>query len=219
MAASVLERLERLLPAATTWHLYGLTESGPSGTTLQPRDAMRKHGSCGQATAECEIRIVDAEWDELPPGAEGEVAILTPSRMVGYFENPEATARTIGPGGWLRTGDIGRMDDEGFLYILDRKNDLIIRGGFNVYPAEVEAALMSHPAVAEVAVVGAPHPVLGQSVSAFVVAHPDAELDADALRAHCAELIADYKRPRDVHFVDSLPRNAMGKVLRRQLAA
>ncbi|QEC47256.1 long-chain fatty acid--CoA ligase [Baekduia soli] len=178
---------------------------------------MGRLDSVGRPMAECDVRVVDDDGRPLPAGAEGEIAILTPSRMLGYFDNPEATRRTIDDDGWLRTGDVGRIDEDGFLHVLDRMNDVIIRGGFNVYPAEVEAALIAHPRVVDVAVVGAPHAVLGEGVVAFVVLGDGAGIDEDELVRFCRERVADYKCPREIRFVAELPRNAMGKVLRRTL--
>jgi acyl-CoA synthetase (AMP-forming)/AMP-acid ligase II len=164
-----------------------------------------------------QVRILGPDGATLPPGEDGEVAILTPTRMREYLDDPLATAATVDADGWIHTGDVGRLDPEGFLTLLDRKDDMIVRGGFNVYPAEVEAALVAHPDVAEAAVVGVPHRVLGEDVQAWVVLRDGASAGAAELSAFSRERIADFKAPRDVRFIDALPRNAMGKVLRREL--
>jgi acyl-CoA synthetase (AMP-forming)/AMP-acid ligase II len=141
-----------------------------------------------------------------------------PGRQREYFGDPEATAE-MWKEGWLVTGDLGRMDDEGYLYIVGRSKDIIIRGGHNVHATDVEHVLVQHPDVAEVAVVGAPHAVLGEDVAAFVVLHWGADLDGEGLRAYALENLADYKVPRQYHFVDELPRNATGKVIKTELRA
>ena len=143
------------------------------------------------------------------------------TRMSGrqreYYKDEAATANTWTEDGWLRSGDLGYLDDDGFLYLVGRKKDLIIRGGNNVYPTDVEAVLLEHATVQEAAVIGIPHPVLGEDVAAFVVPRPEAVLDRDELLAFCAERLADYKRPRQLHVVDELPRNATGKVMKHLL--
>jgi long-chain acyl-CoA synthetase len=138
--------------------------------------------------------------------------------MLGYYGLPAETANTLRKG-WLHTGDVGRLDGDGFLYIVERKKDLIIRGGFNIYPREVEDVLYAHPHIAEAAVVGMPDPLMGEEVLAVVVLKPDARVDADAIIAFCQERLAKYKSPRRVRFVRTLPRSPIGKVLRRELRA
>jgi O-succinylbenzoic acid--CoA ligase len=182
---------------------YGLTEAASQVATLAPEDALRKLGSAGKPLFPTEVKI---EHDE--------ILVRGPTVMAGYWQNPEATARVLRDG-WLHTGDLGALDDEGYLYVLDRRDDLIISGGENVYPAEVEAVLLSHPAVAEAGVTGLADEVWGMAPAAFIVRR--GAVAEDELRAFCAERLARYKIPARFTFVDSLPRNAAGKLLRREL--
>jgi long-chain acyl-CoA synthetase len=148
----------------------------------------------------------------------GELLTRMPGRQREYYKDEAATASTWTADGWLRSGDLGYLDEDGFLYLVGRKKDLIIRGGHNIYPTDVEAVLLEHGDVQEAAVIGVPHPVLGEDVCAFVVVRPGRTLAVDDLLAFCSERLADYKRPRQVHFVDELPRNATGKVMKHQLS-
>jgi long-chain acyl-CoA synthetase len=163
-----------------------------------------------------DVRVFDADERELPPGEVGEVVVRGPAVMLGYWNRPDATAETL-RGGWLHTGDLGRMDDHGFLYLLDRAKDLIITGGSNVYAVEVEAALISHDAVRDIAVVGVPDRTWGEIVVAVVVSDKDADDVEQLLAEHAARELAPYKRPRRYTFVSELPRNPTGKVLKREL--
>jgi acyl-CoA synthetase (AMP-forming)/AMP-acid ligase II len=167
-----------------------------------------------------EIRVVDADGRDVPQGAVGEIVTRSPANMLGYWNRPEETARTIRDG-WLHTGDAGFLDEDGYVFIHDRVKDMIISGGENVYPAEVESALSEHPAIAEVAVIGVPDPRWGEAVKAMVVLRPNREpaLTEAALIAWARERIAGFKTPRSVDFVDMLPRNASGKLLKRELRA
>lgn len=204
----LLQRAEQLgLPVLQT---YGLTETASQVATLSPRDARRKPGSAGKALFPVEVTV------DSPPGGEGEILVRGPVVMAGYYKRPEATREAL-RGGWLHTGDIGRLDDEGFLYVSGRRSDLIISGGENVYPAEVEAALASHPAVAEAGVIGAADPEWGEVPVALVALRPGANVEAADLQAFCRGLLAPYKIPRRVRFVEALPRNAAGKLIRTQL--
>jgi acyl-CoA synthetase (AMP-forming)/AMP-acid ligase II len=161
---------------------------------------------------------VGEDEQPLAPNEVGEVRLQLPGKQREYFNDPEATAETWRDG-WLVTGDLGKLDDDGYLYIVGRSKDVIIRGGNNVHATDVEHVLLQHDAVAEVAVVGAPHAVLGEDVVAFVVLHGGSEVDGEALRAYGLEYLADYKVPRQFHFVDELPRNATGKVIKPELRA
>jgi long-chain acyl-CoA synthetase len=174
--------------------------------------------SAGSAQMVVEVMVADDRDRPLPPGAPGEVLVRGMSVMRGYWQDAEASAAAL-RGGWLHTGDIGTMDQDGFLTLHDRSKDLIICGGANIYPREVEEALLRHPGVAEVAVVGRADPARGERVIAFVVAAPGAVADADALDAHCLDQIARFKRPREYRFVDALPKNNYGKVLKTELRA
>ncbi len=193
---------------------YGLTE-GTCVITSSPLHAEAKPGSVGVPIPGTEIRIVDDEGRDLPPGEAGEIVVRGPQIMRGYRGRAEATAETVRDG-WLHTGDIGFLDEDGFLTIVDRKKDMLLVSGFNVYPAEIEAVLAAHPGVAEVAVVGVPDARSGEVPWAYVVP-ADAALDGEALARHTAAHLTNYKRPRRYVFLDALPKSPVGKVLRREL--
>jgi acyl-CoA synthetase (AMP-forming)/AMP-acid ligase II len=198
---------------------YGLTETGGQATFLSPEDH-RAGGavlaSCGRPTPGCEVRVCDAEGDLVPAGTVGEIQIRSTSLMKGYWRNDEATRATF-VDGWLKTGDAGYLDADGYLYIHDRVKDMIVSGGENIYPTEVENALSSHPAVAEVAVIGVPDEKWGEAVKALVVLKSGSVVTEAELIAHARQRIAGYKLPKSVDFVAPLPRNASGKILRRSL--
>ncbi len=200
--------------------VYGLTETTGAITYLPPEDhadpQAERLKSCGKPAAEIEIRIRGAEGEDLPPRAVGEVVCRTPQVMVGYWNLPEASARAIRDG-WFHTGDAGYLDEEGYLYIYDRVKDMVVSGGENIYPAEVENALFAHPAVADAAVIGVPDERWGEAVKAVVVLKPDAAATADELIAFARQRVAGFKAPRSVDFVVALPRNPSGKVLKREL--
>lgn len=217
LAPQTLLAMQERLPDATVSNSYGMTEAGPAYIVMPREEVTKRIGSVGKPIPPMEIKIVDDAGAECPAGEVGELHTRLPGVQREYYRDPEATAQTWTPDGWLRSGDLGYVDDDGFLYLVGRKKDLIIRGGHNVYPTDIEAVLLEHPTVQEAAVVGVPHQVLGEDVAAFVVAKPDASLDADELQSFCAERLADYKRPRQVCFVDELPRNATGKVMKHRL--
>jgi long-chain acyl-CoA synthetase len=194
---------------------YGLSETSPVASFNHP-GRVRKPGSIGTPIAGVEMRVVDDAGAEVPVGEVGEIAIRGHNVMKGYWRNPEATAAAI-PDGWFRTGDLGRMDEDGYFYIVDRKKEMIIRGGYNVYPREIEEALHEHPGVAEVAVVGIPHDSLGEEVGAAVALKPGATATPDELRAFAKARVAAYKYPRHVWLVDQLPKGPTGKILRREV--
>ncbi len=205
---------------------YGMTET--SGTivalpaadhaaALTSPDAEYRLRAAGRALPWVELRIVDANGEEAPRGAVGELVTRSPANMAGYWQKPEETARTIAPDGWLHTGDAGFMDADGYVFIHDRVKDMIISGGENVYPGEVEVVLAEHPAVADVAVIGVPDPRWGEAVKAIVVLRPDQDVSAAALIAWSRTRIGGFKVPGSVEFVDALPRNASGKLLKRVL--
>jgi O-succinylbenzoic acid--CoA ligase len=194
---------------------YGLTETASQIATLAPEHALAKLGSAGKPLFQSELKIV-VDGREASPGETGEIAVRGPNVTPGYWNNPEATAGAIRDG-WLYTGDIGYVDDEGFLFVLDRRSDLIISGGENVYPAEIEAVLAGHPDIAEAGVAGVPDRRWGKVPVAFVRPKPGARLAEEDVRRYCAERLARYKQPARVLFVDELPRNAAGKLVRKDL--
>lgn len=228
MAPALVRACQEKLDVAL-FQAYGQTEMGPAVTFLRDYEQMDRNGSAGNATLNHELRIVPARDgvrvepdDTQPPGEVGEIIVRGPGMMIGYFNREEATARAIYKG-WYYTGDLGYLDQDNYLYVADRKDDMIISGGENIYPREVEDTLYEHPDVRDVAVLGRKDDHWGETVVAFVVvANP--ETDAAALDAFCrgSERLADYKRPREYHFIDEMPRNASGKtqkfVLREWLA-
>jgi acyl-CoA synthetase (AMP-forming)/AMP-acid ligase II len=197
---------------------YGMTETTGAGTTLAPSEhrgeLMR---SCGKPWPTLETRIADEAGNELAPGEIGEIEIRGPIVMAGYWNRPEATAETIRPDGWLRTGDAGFMNEDGYFFVHDRVKDMIVSGGENVYPAEVENAILGCPGVADAAVIGVPDEKWGEAVKAIVVCAAGCEPDPAAVIAWARQRIAGYKAPKSVDYIDALPRNASGKVLRREL--
>ena len=200
--------------------VYGLTETTGAITLLPPEDHdpadARKLLSCGYAQSGVELRIVGDDGTDLPSGQVGEIAVRSPQVMRGYWKLPDATKRAI-DGAWFLTGDAGYLDDKGYLYIYDRVKDMIVSGGENIYPAEVESALFGHPDVADVAVIGVPDERWGEAVKAVVVKRPDAGVTAGELLTWARDRIAGYKLPKSVDFIDALPRNPTGKILKREL--
>jgi long-chain acyl-CoA synthetase len=194
---------------------YGLTEASPV-VSAHRLSGVRKLGSVGQPLPGVAVAILDDADRPLPPGELGEVCVRGPNVMQGYYRLPEETARTVRDG-WLHTGDVGKLDTDGYLFIVERKKDVIIRGGFNIYPREVEEVLYAHPAVAEAAAVGIREAVMGEEVLAFVALKPGASADAAALIGFCRERLAHYKCPREIRFVDALPKSPIGKILRKEL--
>jgi len=194
---------------------YGLTEA----TTVVSAHRLsmeRRLGSVGKPIPGVEVKILDDQDRELPAGTVGEICVRGPSVMQGYYRMPEETQKTL-KNGCLHTGDVGRLDADGYLYIVERKKDLIIRGGFNIYPREVEEVLYAHPKVAEAGVVGMPDPLMGEDVLAFVVVKAGQEANAEEMMAFCAEKLARFKCPKQVRFVESLPKSPVGKILRKEL--
>jgi long-chain acyl-CoA synthetase len=200
--------------------LWGMTELGGLGTT-QTLYGPRKHGSIGVPLTLVQARIGSLERStvELAVGEVGELQIKGPITMLGYFGRPEATADTLDPDGWLHTGDLAYMDEDGFIFVVDRLKDLVITGGFNVYPAELERVLCEHPAVAMAAVVGVPDETKGELAKAFVVQQHGSVLDTEEVLQFCRERLAAYKVPRLIEVVEDLPKTSSGKVLRRELRA
>jgi len=194
---------------------YGLSETSPVAS-FNHADRERKPGSIGQPIEGVEFRLIDEDWNDVPEGEIGEIAIKGHNVMKGYLGKPEATAEAIHDG-WFRTGDLARRDDEGYYYIVDRAKDMIIRGGYNVYPREIEEVLYEHPAVATAAVLGIPHPELGEEVVAAVTLKPGAAATEDELREYCKERVAAYKYPRRVWVTSELPMTPTGKILKREI--
>ncbi|WP_425229998.1 acyl-CoA synthetase [Sphingomonas sp.] len=221
---ALLEHAMRMLPQVGFVQAYGMTEVSPIAAMLGPDEhgaqarAAGLQGVAGRATIAAEVRVVDHRDDELPPGEVGEIVVRGGGVMLGYWGMPEATADAL-RGGWMHTGDLGRMDEAGYLTVVDRLKDMIITGGENVYSAEVENALASHTAVHQVAVIGLPDQRWGERVHAVAVLRAGASCDAETLRCHCRELIAGYKVPKSVSFVQALPLSPAGKVLKTALRA
>jgi acyl-CoA synthetase (AMP-forming)/AMP-acid ligase II len=222
ISEAVLQRAMKRFPNAGFCQAYGMTELSPCATYLSPADHRGDSGkpgllrSAGRASLSTEVRVVDEQGREVPLGTVGEVAVRGPNVMLGYWNKPEQTAAAVRDG-WMHTGDGGRMDEDGYLYIVDRMKDMIVSGGENVYSAEVENALSQHPAVAASAVIGIPSDQWGEAVHAVVVLKPGASVAADDLSAHCHALIAGYKCPRTVEFRDALPMTGAGKIQKTEL--
>ncbi|MEG0149143.1 MAG: long-chain-fatty-acid--CoA ligase [Comamonas sp.] len=224
ISEGVLDRAMKTLPNAGFTQAYGMTELAPIATILSPemhRQAGRakgRHRSAGRATVCCEVRIVDPDGRELPLGEVGEVAVRGPGVMQGYWNKPAETAAAI-RGGWMHTGDGGRMDEDGYVFIVDRLKDMIVTGGENVYSVEVESVIATHPAVATCAVIGVPHEQWGEQVHVFIVRKPGQALEAAELMEFCKLHIATYKCPRDVSFIEAMPLSGAGKILKTTLRA
>lgn len=195
---------------------YGLSETSPVASFNHP-DMERKPGSIGVPIAGVEMKLVQPDGTDTPKGEIGEIAIRGENIMTGYWGRPEATTNAIDASGWFHSGDLGTKDEDGYYFIVDRIKDMINRGGLNIYPREIEELLYEHPAVAEVAVVGRPHPELGEEVAAYVVLAPEAKATGEELSAFVKDRVAAYKYPREVHFIEALPKGATGKILKREL--
>jgi O-succinylbenzoic acid--CoA ligase len=216
-AAAAPELVERALAAGyPVCPTYGLTEATSQVATGAPPSPGAKHAAPMLPVLGTDVRIV-VEGRDMPPDAPGEILVRGPTVMRGYLHAPDASAQAL-RGGWLHTGDIGYLDIDGGLHVLDRRNDLVVSGGENVYPAEIEAVLLEHPAVADAGVTGLPDADLGARVVAWIVVANGASVTAYELVRHCRTRLAGYKAPREFRFVDALPRNASGKLLRRSLA-
>jgi len=214
----LVRRIEELFPGRTPTNGWGMTETSSTAASNNGIDYLAKPESCGPPLPINDVRIVDEEGNDLPVGQAGELWVRGPNVVKGYWNKPEATAETFLPGGWLRTGDIARLDEDGFITITDRAKDMIIRGGENVYSAEVEAALFEHPAVTDAAVFGIPHDVLGEEVGAVVQLKEGATVTVEELQRHCRDRLAAFKVPVRIWFWDGeLPRNPAGKVRKRDL--
>ena len=213
----LVRKIEEMFPGRTPSNGYGLTETSSLTTSNAGLDYQRKPDSVGVPVAVVDVKVVDDDGNELAIGEVGELWIKGPNVVKGYWNKPEATAQTF-TDGWLHTGDVARLDDEGFVFIVDRAKDMIIRGGENVYCSEVEAALFEHPAVMDAAVIGIPDLVLGEEVGAVIQLKIGATATDDELKAHVRERLASFKVPVRIWYRDEdLPRNPAGKVLKREL--
>lgn len=209
------ERLLEYFPDAGLYELYGSTEAG-FFSILKPEDQLRKERSAGLPYFGCELRILDPNGDDVPVGEVGQIYKRGPGLGVRYYKNPEATEDQF-RGEWITSGDLGRFDDEGYLYVVDRTKDMIISGGVNIFPTEIENVLVTHPDVVEAAVIGRPDSKWGEIVTAYVVTREAIPVPEDELDALCREKLAAYKRPRAYLALDALPKNASGKLLKRVL--
>ncbi|MED4584611.1 AMP-binding protein [Brevibacillus choshinensis] len=217
MPKQVILDLYKQFPAIELRQTYGLTEAGPTGTFLPGEFALLKLGSVGkEGMPMVDVKIVDENDQLVEPNVVGEICYRSPANMRGYFKNEEATKEALRDG-WLHSGDLVYRDEDGFIFHVDRKKDVIIRGGFNISSLEVENCLYEHPAVLEVAAVGKPHKSLGEDILVFIVLRNGAKVDAQEIRDFCSGRLADFKVPRDVRFIDKLPKNPMGKVLKKEL--
>ena len=216
MPAEVLRELAERLPDVALRNFYGQTEMAPLATILQPHEQLTHIGSAGRASLNVQTRIVDDDGRPVPPGTVGEIVHRSPQATTGYWNDPERTAEAFA-GGWFHSGDLGVMDADGYLAVVDRKKDMIKSGGENVASREVEEAMFEHPAVAEVAVFGIPHPYWVEAVTAVVVAKPGATVTTDELLEHARGRLARFKAPKYVELVEVLPKNPSGKILKRDL--
>ncbi|MCP4690310.1 MAG: long-chain-fatty-acid--CoA ligase [Desulfobacterales bacterium] len=212
---SLIEEAHRRLDVLCQ-NLWGLTEICGPGALMNVEDILRYPESAGKPYFNVDIRIVDTQDRDVPPGQGGEILVRGRNMMLGYWNRPEETERTIRDG-WLYTGDLGRFDDDGYLYVIDRIKDMIISGGENVYPVEIEKVLLEIPEVDDVAVIGVPDEKWGETPKAFVVVYGGASLSSEAIVRHCRSKLAGYKVPKHVEFIDQIPRNPSGKALRKEL--
>ncbi|MDP1794891.1 MAG: fatty acid--CoA ligase family protein, partial [Acidimicrobiales bacterium] len=217
VAPGTVKRLQDKLPKAMVSNSWGMTEAGPAFCFMPEEERDKRIGSVGKPMPPTEFKIVHEETgEELPPRDIGELIVRNPGREREYFNDPDATAATWRDG-WLHSGDLAFLDEDGFLYIVGRAKDVIIRGGNNIHATDIESVLFEHPAVQEAAVASIPHDVLGEDVAAWIVPVAGSTVTEDDIKAHCAEHLADYKVPRRITFVDELPRNATGKVVKKEL--
>lgn len=216
MPLETKKKLLALFPNAGLGETYGMTETSATITTLNPKEVLRKMASVGKPFVNVEIRLVDEHDQDVAVGQVGEILARGPSITAGYYKDPEATSQTL-KAGWLHTGDLGRLDGEGFLYIVDRQKDMIITGGENIYPREIEEVLYAHPKILEAAVIGLPDPTWGERIHAVVARKEGESLAEQEVIDYCKAHIASFKKPKSVEFVDRLPRSPAGKVLKRIL--
>lgn len=216
MPYELVKKLKETFPAVHLQNCYGQTENSPAASSLKDEMALEKIGSVGEVLPQTEIRVVDEFGEPLPVGQIGEITVKGPQVMKGYLRNEEATRQAI-KNGWMYSGDLGKFDEDGLLYIVDRKKDMILRGGENVYPVEVEEVLYQIPELLEAAVIGVPHEVYGEVPKAYVVLKEGKTLTEEDVRVYCLTQLAKYKVPVEVEVIEELPRNASGKVLKHTL--
>ena len=216
MPTAIIEELLNRLPNIRLFNFYGQTEMAPNATILKPHDQLRKLGSAGRPGLNVETRVVDDDDNPVPVGEVGEIMHRSPQLITEYYRNPEKTAEAF-RNGWFHSGDLGRFDEEGYLYVVDRKKDMIKTGGENVASREVEEAIFRHPDVAEVAVFGIPHPTWIEAVTAIVVPKAGADLTVEALNDYCRDTLSHFKSPKHIEITQELPKNASGKILKRML--
>ncbi|SHL32352.1 fatty-acyl-CoA synthase [Pseudonocardia thermophila] len=216
MPVEVLKELQQRLPDVALWNFYGQTEMAPVATILQPHDQLAHAGSAGRPALNVETRVVDDEGNDVAPGEVGEIVHRSPHAMAGYYNDEDKTAAAF-TGGWFHSGDLGVIDADGYLSVVDRKKDMIKTGGENVASREVEEALYQLDGVAEVAVFGVPHPHWIEAVTAVIVPKPGVTLTKDHVDAHARRVLAGYKRPKYIVFADTLPKNPSGKILKKDL--
>jgi acyl-CoA synthetase (AMP-forming)/AMP-acid ligase II len=215
-SAEVIRRLDEGFPGIELRNMFAPTETGPAGTLISTPEILVRPTSVGLPWDLVEVKCVDDDDNTVPAGERGEICTRGPCIMTGYYGDPELSAEAL-KGGWHHTGDIGVLDEDGYLAVVDRKKDMVIRGGHNIASLEVEQVLSKHPAVAEAAVVGVPHPKLGEDVQAFLLLRSGQTTTPEEVRAFCDGKLADYKIPRKVAIVDALPRGPLGKVLKSAL--
>jgi fatty-acyl-CoA synthase len=210
------ERILEAFPNAALYEAFGQTEMTATAVYMKHQDALRKEGSVGLPLCNVEVRVVSDQMEDVGVNEVGEIVYRGPGLFQGYYKNPEETQRAF-EGGWFHSGDLVRRDEEGFIYVVDRKKDMIISGGENIYSAEVETVLLTHPKIREVAVIGVPDPKWGESVKAFLVLEPGQKATEEEIIQYCIENLARFKRPKSIEFLSALPRSATGKVLKREL--
>ncbi|RJR40951.1 MAG: long-chain-fatty-acid--CoA ligase [Desulfobacteraceae bacterium] len=210
------KRILEAFPNAALYEAFGQTEMTANTVLMKHQDALRKDGSVGRPLFNVEFRVVDDEMNDVSVGEVGEIVYRGPGLFKGYYKNPKETEKAF-EGGWFHSGDLVRQDSEGFIYVVDREKDMIISGGENIYSAEIEALLVTHPKIKEAAIIGVPDPKWGEAVKAFVVLEPGREATAEEIVQFCLENLARFKRPKFVEFLPCLPRSATGKILKREL--
>jgi fatty-acyl-CoA synthase len=216
MPVEVMREMSKRMPKVRLWNLYGQTEIAPLATMLGPEDQLRKPGSCGRAVLNVETRVVDDAMRDVLPGKTGEIVHRSPHLMLGYFHDDERSKSAF-EGGWFHSGDLATIDADGYIYVVDRKKDMVKSGGENVASRDVEETIYKLPQVSEVAVVGVPHPRWVEAVVAVIVVKAGHSLSKETVHAHCAEHLAHFKVPKDIVFAESLPKNPSGKLLKREL--